>query len=109
MRGPASPCRALRLATEPHCIASLCCSLWRVAIETTLQVRRGGKGRLQWEVVVSDRGPRHSLPPYWIPQLQLHMAACGCHSGLLVSRCVAHLRAAAVYRAGARCSVLLQQ
>ncbi len=37
---------------------------------------------------MSDRGPRHSLPPYWIPQLQLHMAACGCHSGLLVSRWV---------------------
>ncbi|GLI64376.1 hypothetical protein VaNZ11_007639, partial [Volvox africanus] len=50
------------------------------------QVRRGGKGRLVSEFFISDRGPRQEVSPLWIPQLQLHMLATGCHSGLLLSR-----------------------
>ncbi|KXZ53945.1 hypothetical protein GPECTOR_6g863 [Gonium pectorale] len=49
-------------------------------------VRRGGKGRLVSELVLSDPGPRRAVPPLWVPQVQMHMAAAGCASGLIVSR-----------------------
>jgi hypothetical protein len=55
----------------------------------------GARGRVRKEWVVCDRGPRSHLSPAWVPQLQLHMAAAGTWSGLLVSRSP---RGVAVYR-----------
>ena len=49
-------------------------------------VRSGAKGRLKLQYVVRDKGPRLSPPAHWVPQLQLHMLATGCHSLLLLSR-----------------------
>lgn len=43
--------------------------------------------RPQVEWCVSDR-VRERLPPYWVPQLQLHMLATGCQSAVLVARSV---------------------
>lgn len=42
----------------------------------------GGRGGF----MVNDRGPRDMISAMWVPQLQLHMLASGCASGLLVSR-----------------------
>ncbi|MEW5319169.1 MAG: hypothetical protein WDW38_010336 [Sanguina aurantia] len=45
--------------------------------------RSGGRGD---GFVINDRGPRDMVSAMWVPQLQLHMLASGCASGLLVSR-----------------------
>ncbi len=74
----------------------------RTRARAALQVRRGGKGRMTTEAVLSDPGPRSALPALWVPQLQLHMLAAGTESALLVSRCALPLARAA------RTSSLLQ-
>jgi radial spoke head protein 9 len=48
--------------------------------------KSGARGRVKKEWVVCDRGPRSHLSPSWVPQMQLHMAATGTWSGLLVTR-----------------------
>eukprot|EP00798_Chlamydomonas_sp_ICE-L_P005573 gene5573-4207_t len=50
------------------------------------QRRRGAKGKMLTEVIVSDRGPRDQVSAQWVPQLQLHMLAAGTWSGLIVNR-----------------------
>jgi hypothetical protein len=49
-------------------------------------VRSGAKGRLRLQYALRDKGPRQQVPAHWVPQLQLHLLATGCHSLLLLSR-----------------------
>ena len=57
-----------------------------VAAHGRRAVRSGAKGRLRLQYVLRDKGPRQQVPAHWVPQLQLHLLATGCHSVLLLSR-----------------------
>lgn len=52
-------------------------------------VRSGAKGRMRLHYVLRDKGPRLHVPATWVPQLQLHLLATGCHSVLLFTRSAA--------------------
>lgn len=53
--------------------------------------RSGKKGRTELAYKLSPRGCAGRVHPQWIPQLQLHMAATGCQSVLLASRCAGQI------------------
>jgi hypothetical protein len=68
-------------------------------------VRSGAKGRMRLHYVLRDKGPRLQVPATWVPQLQLHLLATGCHSVLLFTRSAAarHMH----HIMSAPCSIML--
>lgn len=81
---------------------SLCCQHQQVQASDTLSyvcntrsscryARSGKKGWTELAYKLSPRGCAGRVHPQWIPQLQLHMAATGCQSVLLASRCAGQI------------------